>query len=368
MRPFCVAAGCLVMGSAYADWTFTNLHPSGQFSSVANAADDVGQAGTVQTSSGDHASLWYSSPESWTDLHPTGATYSRVYGAGTGQQTGVARIGGQDRAALWSGYAGSFEDLTPSWATSGAIAYNCANGQQVGYATSGATIHATLWAGTAASVVDIHPVGASDSEAHGTDGFTQVGTATFGGVSHAGYWSGTASSWVDINPASGSLFSEGAGVDGAQQVGTVRTSLGNRASLWSGSAGSWVNLHPTSAGVSRAVGVANGVQVGHAIFGGSLATSGFPGTWVGGTPHAYLWTGSAASGIDLSGYLTGFASSYATDVSFFLGRYYITGGGIDETTGTSRAWTLMATVTPEPGTYAVLGLGVAAVLRRRRKS
>jgi hypothetical protein len=68
--------------------------------------------------------------------------------------------------------------------------------------------------------------------------------------------------------------------DGVQQVGDC-----GHAMLWTGSAASAVDLHPPGYSSSYAYGVSGGQQVGE-------------GT-VGGLRHALLWTGSAQSVVDL---------------------------------------------------------------------
>ena len=142
------------------------------------------------------------------------------------------------------------------------------------------------------TVVSLHPAGAEGSCANGVSGGQQVGYAWFSGKYHAGLWSGTAGSWMDLNPAWAN-HSKANGVSGGQQVGwafqaTAPSESNNHAILWSG--GSWVDLHPARAGEwawsSKAYGVSGGQQVGWATFGGH------------GT--AALWSGSAASWVDLN--------------------------------------------------------------------
>ena len=72
-----------------------------------------------------------------------------------------------------------------------------------------------------------------------------------------------------------------------------------RASLWSGTAASWVDLNPAGSTQSSAYAVSGGQQAG-------LAT-------VGGAFHASLWSGTAASWVDLNP--AGSTQSYAFGVS-----------------------------------------------------
>lgn len=95
---------------------------------------------------------------------------------------------------------------------------------------------------------------------------------------------------LSLHPA-GFEISNGRGIGHGQQVGFVlNTSSGfvQNAALWSGSAASFVNLNP----------FANGQSVAFAAYGGSqggYATD--PAN--GGNNHAALWTGTAASFVDL---------------------------------------------------------------------
>jgi MYXO-CTERM domain-containing protein len=59
-----------------------------------------------------------------------------------------------------------------------------------------------------------------------------------------------------------------------------------RASLWSGTAASWVDLRPAGAGPSVAFAISGGQQVGYAE--------------VRGWPRASLWSGTAASWVNLN--------------------------------------------------------------------
>jgi len=148
------------------------------------------------------------------------------------------------------------------------------------------------------TVVNLSPAGAS-SYAWGVSGGKQVGEVFVSvreySVAHAALWSGTAASWVDLNPAgAGAQGSIAWGVSGGQQVGCavfgdIWTGSGNytwHASLWSGTAASWVDLNPAGSGESCAYGVSGGQQVGYAR--------------IGSVEHAGLWSGTDASWVDLN--------------------------------------------------------------------
>src|SRR5438552_2249236 len=76
------------------------------------------------------------------------------------------------------------------------------------------------------------------------------------------------------------------GMDAGHQVGRAFVGGQPHASLWSGTAGSWIDLHPEAAVYSDASGVQDGQQVGWA--------------YVAGAEHAALWTGTAASWMDIN--------------------------------------------------------------------
>ncbi len=87
-----------------------------------------------------------------------------------------------------------------------------------------------------------------------------------------------------------------AGTDGTQQVGTLNPLANNpHAALWSGTAASAVDLNPAGYGLSCALGVGGNQQVGW----------GYPD----GSQHALLWTGTAGSAVDLQP--NGFTGSVA---------------------------------------------------------
>ena len=97
--------------------------------------------------------------------------------------------------------------------------------------------------------------------------------------------SGAYAQWTVINlHAGGATESNALAVGGGQQVGWAIVG-GMRASLWSGTAASWVDLTPAGAGGSVAYGASGGQQAGYAT--------------VGGVHNASLWTGTSASWVNL---------------------------------------------------------------------
>jgi hypothetical protein len=83
----------------------------------------------------------------------------------------------------------------------------------------------------------------------------------------------------------GASWSMALGISGSQQVGQAFIGGDFRACLWSGTAASWVDLHPAEAtSSSEAWATTGSQQVGRAVI----------GTW-----RASVWSGSAASRVDL---------------------------------------------------------------------
>ena len=113
-------------------------------------------------------------------------------------------------------------------------------------------------------------------------------------------------------------------MDGRQQVGVAY--LGREhASLWSGTAASWVDLNPNGATTSEAWDVRGGQQVGRALVTGL--------GW-----HASVWSGSASSWLDLHAFLpAGFVESQARAIWSYGGFVYVGGSGVNSLTGRTEA-------------------------------
>lgn len=309
---------------AVQSYVVIDLTPAGSATSSAagvSGARQVGSAGFAAAAGQpvvNHAVLWNGSASGAIDLGPGTAA-----AVGDGQQVGSAN----DRAALWLGTAASRIDLNPSQQWVQSIATGVSGGQQVGWATrnvpcttkkgscSNGTrteFHPFLWSGSAASAVDLTPLvlGFGVGRALGTDGVQQVGTGfeviginAFRGP-FAVLWSGTAESAVSLNPFDAAT-SQANAVAGGQQVGYGYTP--KRALLWRGSAESMVDMHPEGYTSSEANATNGFKQVG----------SGYifdPVTQVGHS-HALVWSGDAASAVDLNQYLPdGFTDAAATGI------------------------------------------------------
>lgn len=107
--------------------------------------------------------------------------------------------------------------------------------------------------------------------------------------------------FVNLHPAGADASEAWGGADG-QQVGGALIGGQWHASVWSGSAASWIDLHPGGSAVySFAYAARNGQQVGFTNF-GSVGGE-------GGVQHASVWSGVPSSWISL--HPTGSESSYA---------------------------------------------------------
>ena len=190
-------------------------------------------------------------------------------------------------------------DVTPVGPTAGKLTGGV-SGKQVGGGNDG---HAYLLTGSILTPVDLHPAGYYNSMALSTDDTQQCGyaysAATFG--NHAMLWFGSALTAVDLH----SMFTWTycAGNHNGQQVGfgerPVYFMTTQHAMLWYGTAASAVDLHPVGYIYSKALGVHDGQQVG---YGSTLPYPGLPADAPGyhTTSHALLWTGTAASAVDLN--------------------------------------------------------------------
>jgi hypothetical protein len=222
-----------------------------------------------------------------------------------GTQGGVAynSVANSDYACIWSSTSGSLVYLHPNLPGARDSTVSAIQGtQQVGsysyFTGSGYAGKAALWNSTASSMISLHPGSLSSwSNALAIDGTHQYGANDVGTTSHAAAWTGTAASWVDLHPptvvtTNSSLIRA---ANAGQQVGyvsinTPSNGIRTHAGLWTGTAASWVDLHPEGALYSSANGVHSGQQVGSA---GVLDSS---SAYV---EHAMLWQGSASSMADL---------------------------------------------------------------------
>lgn len=130
---------------------------------------------------------------------------------------------------------------------------------------------------------------------------------------------------VSLHPATAD-FSEALATNSGQQGGYAAFSGYPHASLWSGTAASWIDLNPMGSMFSAILGVDGGMQVGSAD--------------VAGAEHASFWGGSAASWIDLNPFGAAWSQALAADGSEQSGVADV--GGIAHAsrwTGSAASWT-----------------------------
>lgn len=157
-------------------------------------------------------------------------------------------------------------------------------------------------------LIDLSPAGSVGSTAAGASGSQQVGSAGFASgtgqtaVSHAVLWGGSGAGVIDLGVGTALAIGDG------QQAGSAN----DHAALWLGSAGSRVDLNPAQWTQSVAAGVGGGKQVGSATR--SVVCTTKKGQCPGGVRtefHPFMWSGSAASAVDLTPLGLGFGAGRA---------------------------------------------------------
>lgn len=160
------------------------------------------------------------------------------------------------------------------------------------------------------TMIDLTPAGALTATAVGVAGAQQFGNAGFPSAAapgttenHAVLWSGGANGFTDLGLGTATAVADG------QQVGF--SAFGD-AVLWTGTPESIVYLTPTGWNTSAASGVGGGQQVGTAtqqrVCGEKKGGCG-SGTYTVFQP--FLWTGSAASAVNLTPFGLGFGAGHA---------------------------------------------------------
>jgi hypothetical protein len=350
------------LANADALYTAIDLSAPAYTFSLANGVTETQQVGSGLLGAQYHALLWSGSASTVLDLNPSGFQSSQIAAITGSVQVGYgvpSGVGASNHALMWNGSATNFIDLNPAnFSVSQATAVSST--QEVGYGSGTATsnnTHALLWNGSASGVIDLNPTGFTSSHATDIDGTREVGfgVKTTGGTTHALVWSGSASSFLDLNPISFAA-SVATGISGTQEVGYGNTTGGNdRAMLWQNSSSVFTILNPVGFDESRATATNGPLQVGY----------GDSTTLTAGNQHALLWSGTAASVIDLQQYLSAdFISSAATGID---SSGDVVGFAID-TDFTEHAILWQATPTPEPATLLpAFGAMTALVIRRKAK-
>lgn len=252
------------------------LNPSGFYFMSLLASDDTTKVGraTVSQTVGDpvawHAVKVSGSSQTVVDLHPSGFYSSQANAVNGSNIAGYGSLAafGQEHPLLWKG-AAPMVDLIPEGVYSARV--NAIFGDlQAGSETllHNAQPHAAEWHGTAASFVDLNPAGFLSSEVFGASAKDLVGRGEPSDAivvpgqfapTHALRWVG--SSVVDLQPA-GVFASSAMATNGTIQVGNFLPTSGGlqlgRACLWRGTAASFVDLHallPPGYEYSRALGI-----------------------------------------------------------------------------------------------------------------
>ncbi len=200
-------------------------------------------------------------------------------------------------AVVWSGPGSSPSDITPplvnfveAWVYGGSGTTLAGVGitDQGGYY---GLPHALLWHGASYAWKDLNPPGDSVSYAYAATSSGIVGSGTLA-AAHALLWPlSNLNASIDLHPSSAYSQSEALGIFGTQQVGDATTNSSTptaHAILWTGSAASAVDLTPSNVTSALAYAAGNTSQAGCGIVA--------PAT----TQHALIWHGSAATMHDIN--------------------------------------------------------------------
>lgn len=160
------------------------------------------------------------------------------------------------------------------------------------------------------TMIDLTPTGATSATAVGISGAQQFGNVGFPSPTtpgttenHVVLWSGSANNFTDLGVGNALAVGDG------QQVGF---NAFGQAALWSGTPDSYVGLNPVGWDTSAASGVGGGQQVGTANRQQPCGLK--KGGACGGTytvMQPFLWTGSAASAVNLTPFGLGFGAGQA---------------------------------------------------------
>ncbi|MDQ2986131.1 MAG: hypothetical protein M3R13_05350 [Armatimonadota bacterium] len=233
-------------------------------------------------------------------LHPGSATESAAWGVNAGETVGYVRVNGVDRAVVWRGLTSEPDYL----ASEGSYATKLRGSTAIG---GGVYVngepHAALWPTSKSTWIDLAPPGAGFTLVAGVGGLLQAGR--YG--TQAAVWQGSPASMVVLAPK-GSTGSEALAPDGVYQVGSARFGgPADRAYLWQGSAESGIDLTSPNALSAVAADVGGGIQVGWQNFQTGK--------------HAGMWRGSASSFVSLRPYPLGLSAANAIDSNVQVGYW-----------------------------------------------
>jgi hypothetical protein len=304
LRPIALAALCATSGAALAENYTAHIYGvPGGFAKmqVTGAGDNVMMTGFLSGPGGPFAA--YLTNSGYKNINPAGWDWSEINGSwGSTYHCGRGSVGGLVHALYWVG-GGAGVDLHPTGAEyTSSTAFGGGGQFQVGEvrgtidcAECGfvTTLHAGLWSRTSASFKRLHSTTHNLTQARGTDGTRVVGAGQNRNDHsvNALLWNSVSSMAINIRPSM-STFSSAASISGNQQCGSFigpQTGGASHAVLWTGTAASAVDLNPNSTfNRSEGLAVRNGLQVGYA-------------TPITNTsrPQAIAWHGTAASWINL---------------------------------------------------------------------
>lgn len=338
-----ISAATLLDAGAQTSYTLYDLTPADGNGSAKALSGGVAAGQTAATifSTLTRAALWDETGR--VDLHPAGlldtgaatASRSSVEGIAGDLQVGWgagAATGSRLVPLAWRGSADSATVLAVPFGNSGAQATATDGRQIVGYGNSlttdgavGGPSRGILWDALTGLATDLGD-GGKGAMVYGVGGGQQVGYVNKGSVS-AGLWSGTSRSLVVLHPR-GAVVSVASGTDGARQVGYAgydvrvrqEAAKGNKyarfnyAMVWTGSAASALNIHPYPINANPAIVLSHSYAL--AVNGGRIV--GYAGDQSKfGTPaysHAIVWDANYES-VDLNAFLpAGFVGAQALAV------------------------------------------------------
>lgn len=216
------------------------------------------------------------------------------------------------RATLWDGIAvtdlhpASLDDQLNGLTGRSAVLGGSAT-LQVGWGAGPTTSNRAVpmrWSGSAASATTLTiPFTTFGGQATATDGRQIVGYATAlnrdgtaQGPSHALLWDAASGAPVDLGDGGNGAMAYGVG--GGQQAGYVIKSMAN-AALWRGTSKSLVVLHPNGAVLSVANATDGTRQVGYAGYDVRVRQEAVKGNKNQRFNYAFVWTGTAASAMNI---------------------------------------------------------------------
>jgi hypothetical protein len=323
------------------DLTPNGMTGTGQKIIPGQAVGSVGNFPGGAALPADHASIWVDAALAPIDLHPSFMDLAEINAAGNTfvlATDGVNQVGygvgaatNQRTIALrWSGTAGSAEVLEPPFNHHNTKALGTCGGQSVGYGLTVTTVngrgtvrqvgdafHAVLWNAGSTVGIDLNN-GAQATIAVDCDGGRQVGYGgsmdTSGNIADtkAMMWFGNRNSFIWLHP-NGYVSSQAVAISGANQVGNAvvqfrlnnKPAFNTRAVIWSGSAASMVELSTPAGFIFNyfATGVSNGQVVGYGL---DTNTS---------LNHALYWASATAPVVDLNQFLpAGLTSAVANSI------------------------------------------------------